>query len=393
MIKYNFIKKTTHLFCVIACFVCFVAKAQNPNHAGNLAKIQSLLDRNEAERSSNSALLDSLKTLSAKLNEDLVDLEKATTKSGRTEAKMVENELKTLSKQQKIATKNLKEIGNQKKEYQKLRLLKPTELQTALNKIEAKESIPIPLNTNEQQSEIAAVPAPQNYATVVKTSKEEIKEKKPKKIKEKTKEKEKTKKETPKKESSKTAVVKNTQNNYLKYDVAKDPAMNPPLLPCEVVFSGRDSFSGKARFELAEFPLFAQTDDFLRATMKDKDFITCVGQWSRAEGFRYLSLTFIIQSRDAQRSFGILDKSSPVSFKLMNGRNVNLLNIKTDLGVVDTEKGITTYRAKYTVRESDARDLANSEVDVLRVAWSTGYEDYEIYAVDVLQQQLKCLEK
>jgi hypothetical protein len=34
-----------------------------------------------------------------------------------------------------------------------------------------------------------------------------------------------------------------------------------------------------------------------------------------------------------------------------------------------------------------------SEMDVVRVAWSAGYEDYEIYDVDFMQNLFKCLDK
>ena len=45
------------------------------------------------------------------------------------------------------------------------------------------------------------------------------------------------------------------------------------------------------------------------------------------------------------------------------------------------------------MQNGDAKALMDTELDVVRVAWSAGYEDYEIYYMDVLMNLFKCLDK
>lgn len=189
-------------------------------------------------------------------------------------------------------------------------------------------------------------------------------------------------------ESSKTAL------NYKKFD-PKDDVMSitPSSLDCNLAFDGMDNFTGKKKQETTPITLFAHTDDFMRAAMKDKDFVTCQATATRVEGSRivYLNLTMTIQTKDAQRTFGFLDRGALIIFRLINGKRISLATNKTDIGVVDVEKGTTTFRAQLAVAETV--ELTQSELDVIRVSWSVGYEDYEIFDMDVLRNLFKCLDK
>jgi hypothetical protein len=40
---------------------------------------------------------------------------------------------------------------------------------------------------------------------------------------------------------------------------------------------------------------------------------------------------------------------------------------------------------------SAARKLKKTELDKIRIAWSAGYEDYDVQQVDVLEVLSKCL--
>ncbi len=189
-------------------------------------------------------------------------------------------------------------------------------------------------------------------------------------------------------ESSKTAI------NYKNFDPKDDVmALTPSSLDCNLAFDGKDNFTGKKKQETESIILFAHTDDFMRAAMKDKDFVTCEATATRIEGSRiiYLNLNITIQTKDAQRTFGFLDRGALIIFRLINGKRISLATSKTDIGVVDAQKGTTTFRAQLAI--SEASELTQSELDVVRVSWSVGYEDYEIYDMDVLRNLFKCLDK
>jgi hypothetical protein len=190
-------------------------------------------------------------------------------------------------------------------------------------------------------------------------------------------------------ESEESAAAK-----YAVYDSKLDVSINPPAPDCRIPFDGLDNFTGKRKKETAPIVLFRHTEDFMRPTLKEKDYITCEAWMSRVQGgFYFLNLTFTILTKEGQKSFGFLDRNTPIVFRFINGSNVILQNAKTDIGLFDTEKGISVYKAQIQMGSTEAKALGSAELDALRVTWSAGYEDYEIYDMDALMNLFKCLEK
>ena len=182
--------------------------------------------------------------------------------------------------------------------------------------------------------------------------------------------------------------------SYRNYDPKEDVMLNPPTTSeCRLVFDGIDNFTGKKKRETAPVVLFTHTEDFMREAFKDKDYVVCEVSASRVEGSRviYLNMTFTILSKEAQRVFGFLDKGAPIVFRFINGLKLPFQTTKTDIGTVDLERGTTTYHAQIGI--TDPIDLQNSELDIVRMPWSAGYEDYEIFDLDVLRNLFRCLDK
>jgi hypothetical protein len=198
----------------------------------------------------------------------------------------------------------------------------------------------------------------------------------------------------PQKPKTPKNVVSNVpQVKFVKYDASKDVMINPPSRHCSVEFDGKDAFTGQYKKVLKSQLLFTHTEDFMRAAMGNKDYITCEVQVSQVQGgFTYLNLILKIASRDAQRTFGLLDKGSPISFKFINGKTSTFSNTKTDIGVLDQSGQFTIYKATCELQGTASKVLKDNELDVIRIAWSAGFEDYEIVNMDVIQDLLKCLE-
>ncbi|MBL7816695.1 MAG: hypothetical protein JNL70_16865 [Saprospiraceae bacterium] len=254
--------------------------------------------------------------------------------------------------------------------------------QKAKSKKEKKPSTKLidtpPVTNTETVGDIAATDTPPASTTETNEPKEtEKKKKETKKVATK-----------PRSESSKTSIV------YKKLDTKDDVLMNTPsMMNCNLAFDGMDNFTGKKKQETTPIVLFTHTDDFMRNAMKDKDYVTCLATATRVEGSRvvYLNLVLTVQSKEAQRTFGFLDRGSYIIFRFINGKKVSLATQKTDIGAVDVDKGTTTFRAQLIIPETI--ELTQSELDAVRVSWSIGYEDYEIYDMDILRDLFKCLDK
>ncbi len=178
--------------------------------------------------------------------------------------------------------------------------------------------------------------------------------------------------------------------------VNQDLIMTPPNPPCELAYDGIDEFTGKRRWEMPKQIFFKHTSERLKPFFKEKNHITVEGFLSGASGnggTYYLNLNIIILSEMAQREFGVLEKASILSLKLINGSNVKLFNTKTSTGTLDKVEKVVEYRAQYMINSDNLKALKKSEVDKARIVWGTGYEDYEVYNLDFFIDQIDCLEK
>jgi hypothetical protein len=153
-----------------------------------------------------------------------------------------------------------------------------------------------------------------------------------------------------------------------------------------------DQATGRNRIELHPEVLFTYTDPDLRPFFKSKDLITCRARLSRIGPYTYLSVEFQIASSHSQSNFGTLAEGSLLRFKLMDGDYISLYNLKTHNGRIDAYTGNTIFTGQYALGKSELKKLKDGEVDTMRVMWSTGYEDYDIYKVDLLIDQLNCLD-
>lgn len=194
----------------------------------------------------------------------------------------------------------------------------------------------------------------------------------------------------PKKEN--TTPTTTAVKTYAQYDPDKDVMKNPPAHNCKETQTYKDAMSEKMITETASFYVFGHTEDFMRPALGNKEFINCHISGSRSGSSNIVAtLTFTISSSDVQRTFGFLDKDALISFKLINGLSLNFKNVRTDIGNIDNNAGATTYKAQIQFTKLDLKSLESSELDFLRIQWSTGYEDYQITNVDVIQNMLECI--
>lgn len=160
---------------------------------------------------------------------------------------------------------------------------------------------------------------------------------------------------------------------------------------CTFAFNGKDQ-SGRYRRDMEKQLLFTYTDERLRLFLKDKEYLRCEGFLSSAEGFRFLTLEFSFAYPNAREAYGFIEKGSTLTVKLLNGQFINLQSGTMDAGSYDTKQDITSYLVQYPIDQSVLSLLHASEIESIRVFWSSGYEEYPVFNLDFFQRQLKCLE-
>lgn len=160
---------------------------------------------------------------------------------------------------------------------------------------------------------------------------------------------------------------------------------------CVVQSDSIDEASGRRRIVLAPALIFTHTDPDLRPYFKNKELITCYGILSKIDAYVYLTIEFQIASSHSQSNFGVLQSGSLFRLKLLNGEYVSLYNIKSDKGRIDAYSGNTIFTGQYALGKDEIKMLQSSELDKVRILWSTGYEDYDVYKIDFFKDHLDCL--
>ncbi len=166
---------------------------------------------------------------------------------------------------------------------------------------------------------------------------------------------------------------------------------NPPERTCPEKDVRFNEFTGKKMISLAKEEFFFKTPDQMRAILKDRDYLSCKGALANTGGLTFLELEIVIASASASKAYGIIEKGSKLSLKLLDGYTISLPAAKSAPGEVNNLDKTVTYRPRYLLDKIFIKSLEKSEVDQARLVWMTGYEDYEIYDVDFLQHQINCL--
>ena len=179
---------------------------------------------------------------------------------------------------------------------------------------------------------------------------------------------------------------------YQTYAAQADVMLYPPPPPCTLAANRRDEFSGEIQREAARAELFRYTNPVLKTYLQGNIHILCEAALATAGQNTTLWLTFTIRDPNVRKAFGSLAKNSLASLQTLDGTIFPLYNQQLSEAVPDETGQVFTFRGQYPLDRPLLKKLRTTGLDKVRVAWSTGYEDYEVQNVDLLMQQTQCLE-
>ncbi len=180
---------------------------------------------------------------------------------------------------------------------------------------------------------------------------------------------------------------------FKKYDLTADVVLNPPPRGCALLTDTRDEFSGERRRELQREELFRHTNPALRPYLQGREHIICQASVSQNGKLYLLNLTFAISDANAKRTFGSLPRNSVAILKFLDGETLALTNLRADEGRTADDKVTHIFTGQYPLDANALRKMQKALLDKVRIAWATGYEDYEVHQVDLIARQLGCLLK
>lgn len=123
----------------------------------------------------------------------------------------------------------------------------------------------------------------------------------------------------------------------------------------------------------------------------NQDYLMLDAYISNVNNKLALFLKINIQTNNPHNAYGSIYKDSQLILKLKNGETVTLHNGQSESPKVDYLNDKTTYFTFYEVNEAAAELLKSVEVEMLRLFWSKGYEDYPVVNPDFFVRQLNCV--
>jgi hypothetical protein len=182
---------------------------------------------------------------------------------------------------------------------------------------------------------------------------------------------------------------------YTRYAIEEDVLITPPSSNCSMAVERRDAFSGAIYRETHTAEIFRFTNEYMRKVIPEgQSHITCQAALANdgANGTT-LFLTFSIKDASARRVFGGLPKGAKANLRFLDGQVIWLENIKNSDGDLQADQTTFTFKGHYPLEKTILKRLATNELDQIRIAWGSGYEDYNVQQVHVLMEMAECLLK
>jgi hypothetical protein len=190
--------------------------------------------------------------------------------------------------------------------------------------------------------------------------------------------------------------VNNVQSSQEDFSFAVDDR-NPEYIThdeiCSITFNGMDESLDQKRIEHGPQHLFGHTSEKLKHVLKKKNFLNCNAYLTLLDGDFYLNLDLELATKDASKSYGYIDKNDLVKLTFINGENFIANSIYKAEGKLEQYSGHTKYEAVYRLQDINMELIKDLELDKLAIIWSSGYEEYPVYEIDLLQRQLECIKK
>lgn len=206
----------------------------------------------------------------------------------------------------------------------------------------------------------------------------------------------KAEKKTNAKSSSKTskdkANAKVSKNVKRAYKPFKTPEIVKYAPECVYQMNEVDPFTGKRKIALEPTFFFGYTHPRLERFMQGGHYLTCEAYVSEVASLRALNVKFIIDSPNAKNDYGIIQEGSRMLINLLDGETITLASGEYNAGKIDPIKKQTIYSTYFIIDSKSEKQLKRGEITQIRFVWSEGFEDYDVYEVDFIANQLKCLD-
>ncbi|MBK8518565.1 MAG: hypothetical protein IPL55_20465 [Saprospiraceae bacterium] len=162
-------------------------------------------------------------------------------------------------------------------------------------------------------------------------------------------------------------------------------------LTCHV--KNNNVISGIKTIEMVPQPLFKYTPVKLKNYFKEKELIVASVSILSENKSKKLRISLKLISKDASKNYGYIPIDGLLRILFISGKKIDLYGLRNARGETELYTGNIVYTADYSLSDDDANALSDIPLDNIGMMWSSGFETYTIYNVDVIMNQLSCLKK
>ena len=103
-----------------------------------------------------------------------------------------------------------------------------------------------------------------------------------------------------------------------------------------------------------------------------------------------LNLEF--ESKDIKKSYGGVRKGEKLYINFIDQSRIYLTSFIDAIPYVEELTGYTKYELVYEIDKESRQQLERNYLDKIGIMYSSGFEEYVIYNVDEISNQLKCID-
>ena len=172
-----------------------------------------------------------------------------------------------------------------------------------------------------------------------------------------------------------------------------DQKASEQFADCRIEKDEVNKLSDKKVLEYIPRPLFVYNHPQIRKYMVNEFLMEAQAYVNKVGDNHFMIIQFLINSDKAKNNYGNLEKGGKIKVSLIGADHIYLENIERDRGKVKRNAKRTIYTGTYAINEENLKSLKKHALDKITVLWEEGVEDYHIQNIDLIRQQLNCVEQ
>ncbi|HXH19904.1 MAG TPA: hypothetical protein VNJ07_12560, partial [Chitinophagales bacterium] len=173
--------------------------------------------------------------------------------------------------------------------------------------------------------------------------------------------------------------------------VKKSKREAAPHYECVYAKNHVDKMNGNVIKVMERERLVSYTPEELKKIYVTQDYLTMDAYLSNFNKRLALFIKITIRTNNPRSAYGSLFKDAKLIFKLNNGHTVTLHCGQSESGNVDYEHDKTIYMTFFELNDAAIELLQRGKIEMARLYWGKGYEDYKIIIPDFFIRQIHCV--